>query len=167
MFCVGTECKMILTTAKRQTFMFTWHVFNNYCKMIIQDQRSSVTNPLGSLPKISYFSTTTVSLIYKKKQDHPHFSQSQRTYFSHHLMTLPNALNLVKNVGDLKLMRGPRTAIRKNGTVYCSSHTRLKTASWGWGEDKNDPLWLLWLPWCEGGDIDGHTIYHKQKSVYF
>lgn len=35
MFCVGTECKMILTTAKRQTFMFTWHVFNNYCKMII------------------------------------------------------------------------------------------------------------------------------------
>lgn len=25
-------------------------------------------------------------------------------------MTLPNALNLVKNVGDLKLMRGPMTA---------------------------------------------------------
>ena len=32
-------------------------------------------------------------------------------------------MNFVKNVGDLKLMIGPRIAIRKSGTVSVSFHT--------------------------------------------
>lgn len=45
-------------------------------------------------------------------------------------MYLPRALNLVKNVGDLKLTSGAKTIIKKNGTVYLLFHTLSNVSSW-------------------------------------
>lgn len=44
---------------------------------------------------------------------------------------LPRALNLVKNVGDLKLMRGTTTISRKKGTVRVCCQISSKRLLWG------------------------------------
>ena len=37
-------------------------------------------------------------------------------------INLPNAVNLVKKVGDLREMRGKRIMMRKRGAVVCRFH---------------------------------------------
>lgn len=41
----------------------------------------------------------------------------------------PSEVNLVKNVGDLKLMSGKRIAMRKNGTVWVWCQMESKSSS--------------------------------------